>query len=241
MNFLAHYYLDRQSDDSLFVIGLVTPDLVSLYDRSISFRERNIRKRLEGVELRKGEAALLQGVYRHFEADGIFHDSDFFKTESSFIAKKLRDTFGEAVVGRSFFVGHVLLELCLDRVIMEAIPNLLDRFYTHFQQVPVLEIARCTALIAGQPLEQYEPYISSFIEKAFLRKYVDPQHIVRVLRRILQMVNIEESDRLYLKDPRFLDVLEDVENRLRVLYGPALEKMRQGLSHPFPPVWRKAI
>ncbi|MFK7970650.1 MAG: hypothetical protein AB8F95_09790 [Bacteroidia bacterium] len=232
MNFLAHYYLDNQSKDSLFVIGLVTPDLVSLYSRDVRFRERDINLALQGKTLSVEQYSLLKGVKRHFEADGIFHDSPFFKKESSRIARNLRETFPQYDVARSFFVGHVLFELCIDRILMKLHPGLVDRFYEHFRHYNLEALTGLTASLAGQPLPGYRDFLKRFLEHPYLPRYKDPEYIVRVLKRILMMVGIPESGCEYLDDPSFVDHLVTCES----LMEPEMEKGLASIQKKLRPI-----
>ena len=224
MNFLAHYYLDSQSADSLFVIGLVTPDLMSLYNRGIRFRERDILKATKNASLSTEEQTLLKGVSRHFEADGIFHDSAFFKDESSLIGKRLRDAFPAHNVERSFFVGHVLLELCLDRLLMQEYPSLTTSFYEHFRAFSPEKIAELTSTLAGNPLPGYQEFLIRFLEKPY---------IPRILRRILTMVGIPAQGYEYLSDPDFEEQLLECEKILQKRFLKGLSSIQMQLK-PMP-------
>lgn len=229
MNFLAHFYMDSESPDNLFVIGLVTPDLISLYDRSVKFRQREIERNIKGESLSLGARSLLMGVNRHFEADGIFHDSAFFKDESSLIGKKLRNAFPQYEVSRSFFVGHVLLELCIDRLLMRWDPEIMPAFYSHFYSQNLDEVVSHTEVLAGCSLPGYREFLQHFLDKPYIPRYEDPEFITRILKRILTMVRIPREGFRYLDDPGFTESLLACEDSLFQRFRQGLEGIRKQL------------
>jgi hypothetical protein len=229
MNFLAHFYMDSDSADSLFIIGLVTPDLVSLFDRNIKFRQRDVMRNIKGKNLSMGTNSLLLGVNRHFEADGIFHDSPFFKEESSRIAKKLRESFPQYEVSRSFFVGHVLLELCIDRLLMKWNPGLVHAFYHHFRSQNLDAVVAHTEVLAGQSLPGYHDFLKRFVENPYIPQYEEVEFIKRIMKRILSMVRIPKAGYRYLYDEDFNASLVSCEASLGQRFIAGLESIRKQL------------
>ena len=142
MNFISHFYLDRDLNDSHFFTGVSTPDLVSLFDRNIRLKARQMPLLMEN-EATPEEVSFYQGVLRHFEGDRIFHTSHFFERETGQINDILKETFQERV-GRGFFVAHILFELLLDKILIQDDPSLLSEFYGHLTARPIQEYVRLT-------------------------------------------------------------------------------------------------
>ena len=154
MNFISHFYLDRNLDDSLFFVGVSTPDLVSVFDRTIRLKEGRMPLIMEN-EATKGEISFYNGVIRHFEVDKLFHTSDFFYSETEKIKNLLQEEFGKDHVPRAFFVAHVLFELILDRILIHHNNTLLPTFYDHLSRFPIKEYVRLTEWVTHTPMPAY--------------------------------------------------------------------------------------
>lgn len=146
------------------------------------------------------------------------------------IAKHLRENFPSYEVGRSFFVGHVLFELCLDRLLMEKDSNLCDSFYSHFHKHTPEEIAQITETLAGCELPGYSDFLVRFIEHPYIPRYKKPEYIIRVLRRILAMVRIAPHEFAYLDDTDFEHQLLKCEASLQLRYEAGLESIKAVLK-----------
>lgn len=229
MNFLSHYFLDHQIDDSLFVVGASTPDLLSIFDRKIKFKEREISKRVQDREVTAEQLSFYQGVIRHFQVDKLFHSSDFFHEETQELSHKLRLSFPKNELQRSFFVAHILLELSLDRLLIQQDETLLYKFYQHFERCTPQRIKKLTGWLAGRELlTSYDAFLGKFTRDQHLYRYKDWSYIVYVLKRILRRVGIFEYDYLDSKD--FMVFLHTYESDLGLRYQQVLEGFMRKLS-----------
>ena len=78
MNFLSHYYFERQNLNSNIVIGTILPDLVKNAEKEWNlFPQKNEELFNKDPKLN----SLLTGWKRHLEVDLIFHSSDFFNEQ----------------------------------------------------------------------------------------------------------------------------------------------------------------
>ena len=99
MNFLGHTHMALDaSDDPVFVLGAVLPDLASMA------RVRLDRARTEGT--------LHAGIRCHVETDEAFHSHPTFREGSAAIRRDLVPL--ELPVGASRAIGHIGWELLLD-------------------------------------------------------------------------------------------------------------------------------
>lgn len=224
MNFIAHYFLDRNLDDSLFFAGVSTPDLVSIFDRTIRLKEKRMPLIMEH-EGTQAELSFYNGVMRHFEVDRIFHTSDFFKQEVRILCDEFNQVVGERKVQRDFFVAHILFELALDKVLIHQNSTLVDDFYTHLNSRSLDEIVRLTEWVTHTPMPSYNGYLRKFIHRKYLYNYTDWEHVLFILKRIIQGVGIRDTQ--YLFQPAFRELVERYEAglaerspfRLRELYA----------------------
>lgn len=216
MNFVAHFFLDREIGNPYFAIGAATPDLLSIYHPDLRIKKAQIPD-VDELDLNEHGLALLDGIERHFEADRIFHSSPLFAKETGAISHALSERFQEGEVPRKYFIAHVLLELVLDKVLIEIYPDLLDTYYRHFEAAaPFLEVEIATSEICQNPLPNYSHFLQKFLENRYLYQYQRWDHIAYVLGRILRRVSIEE--RKFIEDPRFMVLVKDLESDLKKNY-----------------------
>lgn len=208
MNFLSHYYLDRHITNDYFVVGVCTPDLLSIFDREVRIKSKKMHHMSGTTEFDFFQT----GVERHFEADKIFHSSPFFTEECKHISVELQEMFGKNEIKRSFFVSHILLELMLDKVLIKRDSGLVDGFYYHFKQVGLHHVVEMTEQLAEREVSAYHSFLQRFLQNQYLYHYSEYEYITFVLRRLLRRVGVPEGT--YLDEPAFVHFLAEYEERL---------------------------
>ncbi|MEM0995846.1 MAG: hypothetical protein AAGN35_02150 [Bacteroidota bacterium] len=212
MNFISHFYADRGVQDALFIVGTVTPDLMSIYNAKYRVKNSHLNKfdRLAHPEVPR---SFLKGLERHFFVDRIFHDSDNFRRETERISQELPLRLPQYDIQRKFFIGHLLLELLMDKIIIDRDPRILEEFYGHFadarQYAPLQQF---TGLVAGHTLGTYVSFLRKFYENKYLYKYQEYAHLIWVLGQLLRRVRVESRD--FLHAPAFLDYMKEYETGL---------------------------
>ncbi len=228
MNFVSHYFLDQaRSSSSHFFFGVITPDLVGVFDRRIKLKPHSLPP-IEADHVSMGELSFYKGVLRHFEVDAVFHTSVFFNRETKLLQEELREYFDEETLPRSYFIAHILLELLLDKVLIEAHPEVLPTFYQHLLNIPSLQQLELTEWVCRAKMHRYQAYLMRFQERQYLYDYRDWRHILSIMRRILDNLRIKTGDALH--HPNMLRVLRAYEQKLQG-YWPELfvemdEKLR---------------
>lgn len=226
MNFISHYYFDRGQAESLFFVGVSTPDLVANFNRGIRLKRARLPLIMEN-EASEAQINFYNGILRHFEVDRLFHSSTFFKEETHLIAAILKEHFGAPQIEKSFFVAHILLELILDRLLINQHNDILYSFYSHFKQKEVLTLVRFTEWACKRTLPGYDQFLTRFAERKFLYNYSDWQFLIEVMENLLRKVGIQGG--AYLRTPAFLDLMLRYEEGLSARYSVALEEITQKL------------
>jgi len=221
MNFIAHFYMDRHVGDSLFFVGVSTPDWVSIFNRNVRVKENHLPLIMEN-DATPEELSFYNGVLRHLEVDRVFHSSAFFVRETRHISELFARHLGNQQVPRSFFVAHVIFELVLDKVLIQSDPSLLPSYYRHLENYDLDYLVQLTEWITSTPLPAYDGFLKKFITKKYLYQYLYWDHLIYVLRRILERVHIYDTD--YLYSPGFMRVLEEYEAGLTQRHAPALQE-----------------
>lgn len=222
MNFISHYFLDKERTDSMFFLGVSTPDLLSGFDRSVRLKPARLPLLMEN-EAPQTQIQFYNGILRHFEVDRIFHSSDFFYKETHIISRELLKHFSPNEVKRSFFVSHILFELILDRILISGYTDILFSYYKHFREADVMMLVNYTEWITRSSLRGYDRHLHQFAERQMLYRYTDWEFLIRVVKEILAKVNIHQAN--YLDTQRFLAVMDQYEAELTKRYQPAFEKL----------------
>lgn len=212
MNLVAHYYLDRDRVNSYFVVGAATPDLLSIYNSSLRIKARHLKKMSED-QAGRITPPFLAGLYRHFFADGVFHLSPNFKEQTKRISNMLESYFPDLNIQRKFFIAHIMLELLIDKVLIDENPGILESYYGHFEALqPFRDLRKTSELALGNELPNYEFYMKKFLRRKYLYEYAQFEHIAWVLRRILRRVGIRNNE--YLQSSSFRQLMVDYEQEL---------------------------
>lgn len=224
MNLVAHYHLDRTLVNSYFTVGAATPDLLSIYNSQLRIKQRHL-KRLNEEEAGRITPPFLDGLQRHFFADGIFHTSPLFHQETKRISNMLVEYFPDLDIQRKFFIGHILLELMLDKVLINLHPGILESYYGHFEALqPFRDIKKSLQIAVGHDLPNYEAYLKRFVRRKYLYHYADPKHLAWLLRRILRRVRIRDTE--YIISPTFFRLMEDYEQMLIPIHEDFFTEIR---------------
>lgn len=209
MNFISHYFYDC-NNNPYHNVGLVLPDLVR------SFTQKHLNLNLN-EEYNDQEIQLLNGCIKHFQKDKFFHQSDFF--ESSI--HKITNVIGnQASWPRKFFLNHVLVEILLDRVLLDKNPKLCDEFYLQLKSVD-LEILSSFLVKNGVLNVDYfiQGYLK-FIQISFIYDYLDNKKIVTALSQLYKKVGIDyqftESNKQFFDDnlSLMIEIIKDNESEL---------------------------
>lgn len=130
------------------------------------------------------------------EADRIFHQSSFFRTVESYISRQL-DPY--AKWPRKWFLNHLLVEITLDRALMDADPNLCQDFYDQLGSCDPDLVAEFLKESDVTKYDQFAAAYTRFVNFAFIFDYKYNEKIVFALSRVYQRSGIQyewtENDR----------------------------------------------
>lgn len=187
MNFLSHYYFERDNLDSYMVLGVVLPDLIKN-----AHKDWNLNPQKE-AELFNGSTAhrsLLKGWRKHLEADRIFHSSDFFKNQTAELKRHILPILTTGPV-KPFFLAHIGLELTLDHLLSVTTLVNIDTFYQQLAAANTAELDSFLALAGIPDLAQFKHFLAGFIKSRYLLSYQKPENITYALNRICMRLWID--------------------------------------------------
>ncbi|MEM9643439.1 MAG: hypothetical protein AAF989_00485 [Planctomycetota bacterium] len=227
MNFLCHAIPYMQSPWS--AAATAVPDWLSVVDRKIRARSRFAIPHLDSDD--PTLAAVAKGIVAHHDDDRWFHGGEAFVQTNLEFAVQLRDLLqkvdGEKEAGfRPTFVGHILIEMLLDKFWLEDHPHLGRDYYKMLGEISPEEIERCVNIITGKPTDMLAPTIRRFHETKFLLDYLDDQKLLRRLNQVMNRVGLAVLPDALLD--WFPDAQEQVRRKRDMMLTPP------GASSPFP-------
>lgn len=183
MNYLSHHFFYAE-EDSWHNTGLILPD----WSRSAPGR-RQLRWE-HHPEAEPKHLELWEGCRKHYEADGWFHDCDYFTRSSNRIEEDLVQLQAKGLMQgqRKWFLAHLLAEMLLDRVIMDKHPQALDHFYEDLNQVPYADIESFLLAAGKEDMGRFPQGHEGFIKSEFIRHYASDLGIAESLNRVAQRV-----------------------------------------------------
>lgn len=185
MNFFSHYYLDRQHAQPYYILGALLPELFPGFNQHL--RKNMLQHQPETEE----EQHLLHGIHQHYTIDAIFHNSDFFKEQTSLIKNTILQN--AQLVGlhyRTFFLAHITLELLIDRILIQIDLKEPKDFYQFLQEVnlkPIEQLFQKTNLQYHYPL--FQNIYSRHISVQYLFYYNNNEKFIEALLRLYLKIN----------------------------------------------------
>lgn len=176
MNFLSHYYLDKNHPSDYFKFGLVLPDLIRGFNS----------------KMRKGVAAynptlpqhieISAGIAKHHLADRVFHALPQFVTLQANFKSELKSLHLLEALPRAWFLVHIAVEMMIDRQLLKLSPHLYVEYYQALDAVsqPIVEKyfheTGCNQL-SGDFFGNFKV----FTERRFLQYYPSDNHFTEAL------------------------------------------------------------
>lgn len=180
MNFLSHYYFERQNQDSNMVVGTILPDLVKNAQKEWNlFPQKNEALFLENQQLN----SLLHGWKRHLEVDLIFHSSDFFMEQMAILKQLLLPILKDSPV-RPSFLSHIGVELLLDHLLVTNTKVDIYKLYQHLEDVNDNNLNTFLNKCGYQETAQFFKFINNFKSSRYLFSYQKIENISYALQRI---------------------------------------------------------
>lgn len=188
MNYFAHgrLHLDRP----YFVAGTAVPDWLNVVDRRIRARSAAARKYVDSGPRELQELAA--GVIRHHRDDRWFHQTRAFAELNLQLTGEVRQRLPGDEGFRTGFLGHVLVEVLLDDVLIRRDPAQLDRYYRAIEEVDPPRVAQWVSQISGKNAELLAPLIPRFCSERFLADYADDARLLMRMNHVMRRVNLPQ-------------------------------------------------
>jgi hypothetical protein len=180
-------------DDPWFLAGTAVPDLLNVSDRGVRVRAVHAQALVSDGDPRT--AALARGIAQHHFDDGWFHQTAAFAELSWGFAARLRDVLEPDPGMRPSFLGHILVELLLDAVLIEAEPDRLHSYYAALAEIDAAHIQTVVNSVAARlptPREasRIVEFVPLFIREGFLWDYADDGKLCYRLNQVMRRVRL---------------------------------------------------
>ena len=181
MNFLSHFYFDRDNLNCYHILGTVLPDLLKNADKTIVLHPEKLINVDECVN------DIIRGWNRHLEVDRYFHSSDFFINHSHELKKLLAPAIEGSSV-KPFFLGHIALELILDNLLVTTGKIDVDDFYARLDGCKEDFIQQFLIFIGLEDSAVFFKFYGNFKKSRYLHSYAEINQIAYALKRICMRV-----------------------------------------------------
>jgi hypothetical protein len=206
MNYFAHGrdYLHRP----YFLAGTALPDWLSVLDRRLRVRRRHAEAYLAHPDSRQAEIAA--GVVQHLHDDRWFHQTRAFAELSLQLSVEIRQVLPDDSGFRPSFLGHILVEILLDAVLIEQQPEKLDAYYASLEGIDPYLIGSAVSGMVNRSSNSLPVFIPRFLAERFLYDYLDDAKLLWRLNLVMRRV------KLAALPPSFLEVLPEARRKIRL-------------------------
>jgi hypothetical protein len=201
MNFLSHYYFDRNVTNCYHILGTVLPDLLKNADKTIILHPEKLKHKNKSVN------CIIEGWNKHLEVDKYFHSSDFFIVRSHELKNLLLPAIENSPV-KPFFLGHIALELILDNLLITTNKITVSDFYAHMTGCDDEIIHEFLTFAGLKDTFKFFRFFNGFKKDGYLHTYSETPKIAYALKRICMRI---------WKDP-FTDEHQEAMNDVLVDY-----------------------
>lgn len=205
MNFFGHYFLDHKINNPIHNFGLLTPDLLRNFTPS-EYDKKLIHKKLLNKDWENG-------IQLHFQRDKNFHTSIFFDLVYNACHEFTKSKFQEAQIPRFWFALHVLIEMVLDKVLIQQDENKLDQFYEQLT-ICIPEIPDLLKQVNHSNTKLFLDKYQRFLDSKYLYKYLESEGIAYGLNRIYFQVNAYNEDWNKIQKQNLIEVILLIENTI---------------------------
>jgi len=206
VNYLSHYFFDRDEDNKYFNIGLILPDLARSHIAKLRINPyKNITFTTKEI------ASMNDGCNKHFASDRKFHNWMTFVELTNKATDMIRES-GDKDINRDYFITHIMVEILLDKILLDQNPTLADDFYAMIDNVEMDWILKFMRYAGLQDDELWKGQHKRFMKAAFLKSYTSVENVVAAVEGVcanLGMIELNDDQRNLL-----IEICEAIEPEL---------------------------
>ncbi len=186
MNYFAHGR--RFLDDPYFLAGTAVPDWLSVVDRGVRSRAKHADALIDDSDALIARVA--QGIVQHHRDDEWFHKTRAFAELSLSLTVKIRESMAADHGFRPSFLGHILVELLLDAVLIERDQEALHHYYRAMKQADPAVVELAVNRISPHATDKINLFLPRFCQERFLWDYAEDGKLTGRLNQVLRRVGL---------------------------------------------------
>jgi hypothetical protein len=188
VNYFAHGRHALQ--EPYLLAGSAVPDWLRVIHRRLRVRSVQAAQFVDDAD--PITAAVAKGIIQHHHDDGWFHGTGVFAELSLAAAAAVRTLAPEDQGMRTWFVGHVLVELLLDAELFRRQPEAMTAYYEALSEVDTAAVAAAVSRMAGADAGKLTRLIPGFLRERFLPDYADDAKLAYRLGQVLDRVGLPQ-------------------------------------------------
>ncbi len=205
MNYFAH---GRSFiNDPYYLAGTAVPDWLVVVDRRVRVRPKHAEPFVADEDPRL--SALARGILQHHADDAWFHVSRAFYELSTELTARIRARLPANGGFRASFLGHILVELLLDDVLIASDRAILDEYYAAMGRIDRLFVEQSINRMAPRSTDRLAWFIERFSSERFLSDYADDERLLFRLNQVMQRARLPQLP------PSFVDLLSEARVLVR--------------------------
>ncbi|QDU95342.1 hypothetical protein [Lignipirellula cremea] len=216
MNYFAHgrEHLSRP----YFLAGVAAPDWLNVVDRKVRARSRLAAPCVGDADPAVAEVA--QGVMQHHADDDWFHQTRAFAELNLAFTVAIRDALPPDGGFRPSFLGHILVEILLDDLLITEQPDQLEAYYKAMESLDGAVVAAALNRMATRPVEEatFAWFLERFCQERFLYDYADDGKLLMRLNQVMRRVALPALPDTLTRC--FADMRNQVADRREELLSP---------------------
>jgi hypothetical protein len=194
MNYLSHFYVHQNGNNPHYSLGLIFPDLSRGFVKLPGKLESSVYGNLH---------AMAAGCMQHYQADKQFHASPFFEWGTHTCTQMLNNAKFTETVNRRWFMGHVLFEMLLDRLLINHQPQVGIDFYADLQELSLKDMQQFVSFHQHNDYDRFLRFFEHFRSVAYIQNYPDNNLFAFSLSRIMKKAGLAElslPDKIVLQE-----------------------------------------
>jgi acyl carrier protein phosphodiesterase len=180
MNFLSHFYFERNNPDENMVMGVVLPDFIKNAHKEENLYPLKISHLFQSEP---AQTSILKGWEKHITVDKIFHSSEYFVLHSNQLKQLILPSCENSPV-KPFFLAHIGLELVLDHLLISKGHVNINAFYEKLSSANKGALKRFLHTSSIKDSTVFFEFLNNFISSRYLFSYQKMENIAYALNRI---------------------------------------------------------
>lgn len=193
MNYFAHAL--PFLDEPYFAAATSVPDMLVVVDRQVRLRSKHALPFRDHAD--PTIRAVAGGLLQHFRDDTVFHGTRAFFELSLALSVMSRDVLDGAADLGPRLLGHLLVELLLDSMLIADNPARLEYYYQLMQSVDAEAIQEAVNRMTSLPTERLAPMFAVISRERFLSDYLDDDRLLKRLNQIMHRVGLAPLPKSY--------------------------------------------